>query len=175
MKDRTTPQPSRTSAITTVTHVSISTELAYEPLIAAFEHSLGHWDPDLGKSLAQEAASWPKVEAAVAAIAEPFGLVLMAKIDQGRLTSLSGTVKRCALYLVGNPVIANRIIEIDRRGSFYVPFRVAIHDRGNEAGSLISYDLPSSFLDALGRPELTEIGRSLDGKMERVVLGLLGR
>jgi len=79
---------------------------------------LGRWDPILGESLSREAASWPKVEATVAKTAEPFGLVLMTKIDQGRLTSLSGKAKHCSLYLVGNPVIANQIIEIDPRGSF---------------------------------------------------------
>ena len=31
----------------------------------------------------------------------------------------------CSLYTVGNPVIANQIIEIDLRGSFYIPFRVS--------------------------------------------------
>jgi uncharacterized protein (DUF302 family) len=36
----------------------------------------------------------------------------------------------CSLYTVGNPVIANQIIEIDLRGSFYIPFRVAVHVPG---------------------------------------------
>ena len=156
-------------------HVSVSTDYDYDQLIQAFEQSLGQWDPASGNSLTREAASWLKVEATVAKIAEPFGLVRMARIDQGRLTSLSGKVKRCSLYLVGNPVIANQIIDIDRRGSFYVPFRVAIHDRDGAGGSAISYDLPSSFLATLGRHELTEIGKSLDYKIESVVSDLFGR
>ncbi len=75
---------------------------------------------------------------------EPFGLMVLAKIDQGRITSLSGKSKMCSLYMVGNPVIANRIIEIDLRGSFYVPFRVAVHDDGGQHGGMIEYDRPSS-------------------------------
>ena len=173
MKSPEKPQPSRATSHPSVTHVSVSTALAYDRLIEAFEGSLGRWDPSLGKSLSREAASWPKVEATVTKIAEPFGLVRMSKIDQGRLTSLSGKVKHCSLYLVGNPVIANQIIEIDLRGSFYVPFRVAIYDDGETNGRIISYDLPSSFLATLGRPELTAIGESLDEKMERVILDLL--
>jgi uncharacterized protein (DUF302 family) len=78
----------------------------------------------------------------------------------------------CSLYLVGNPVIANRIIEIDLRGSFYVPFRVAVHDDGGPDGSIISYDRPSSFLAALNRPELDAIGKSLDEKLDRVISNL---
>jgi hypothetical protein len=43
-------------------------------------------------------------------MAEPFGLMVLAKIDQGRITSLSGKSKMGSLY--------NQIIEIDLRGSF---------------------------------------------------------
>jgi uncharacterized protein (DUF302 family) len=95
-------------------------------------------------------------------MAEPFGLMVITKVDQGRITPLSGKSKMCALYLIGNPVIANRIIEIDLRGSFYVPFRVAVHDDGRPNSGIISYDRPSSFLVELNRPELDTIGKSLD-------------
>ena len=105
-------------------------------------------------------------------MAEPFGLMVMVKIDQGRITSLSGKAKKCTLYIVGNTVIANQIIEIDLRGSFYVPFRVAVHDDSGPNGGIISYDRPSSFLAALNRPELDAIGKSLDEKLDRVISNL---
>jgi uncharacterized protein (DUF302 family) len=162
----------RTSSHSSVIQVSVGTGLGYHQLIEAFERAAGHWDPASGESLFREAASWPKVEAAVTRAGEPFGLMIMAKIDQGRLTSLSGKVKHCSLYLVGNPVIANQIIDIDLRGSFYVPFRVALYSQHDANDGIISYDLPSSFLAALGRPELTAIGKSLDEKMEKVISNL---
>ena len=164
--------PVRTSSPPSVAHINLNTGLDYHQLIQAFERLVGHWDPTLGASLWKEAASWPKVEATVAKAGEPFGLMVMAKIDQGRLTSLSGKVKHCSLYLVGNPVIANQIIEIDLRGSFYVPFRVAIHSDDDANDGIISYDLPSSFLAALGRPELAAIGKALDEKMDKVISNL---
>jgi uncharacterized protein (DUF302 family) len=153
-------------------HVSVATGLPYDRLIEAFEGSLGKWDATAGEPLWKGKASWPDVEAAVAKMAEPFGLMVLAKIDQGRITSLSGKSKMCSLYLVGNPVIANQIIEIDLRGSFYVPFRVAVHDDGGPNGGMISYDRPSSFLAALNRPELDAIGKSLDEKLDRVISNL---
>ena len=52
-------------------------------------------------------------------------------------------------------MIANQIIEIDLRGSFYVPFRIAVHDDGGPNGGIISYDRPSSFLAALTGPSRT--------------------
>jgi uncharacterized protein (DUF302 family) len=167
-----TRQISQSSTNLSFSHVNVATGLPYDRLIEAFEASLGKWDPVAGEPLWKGKASWPEVEAAVAKMAEPFGLMVLAKIDQGRITSLAGKPKMCTLYLVGNPVIANQIIEIDLRGSFYVPFRVAVHDDAGADGGIISYDRPSSFLAALNRPELDAIGKSLDDKLDRVISNL---
>ena len=75
-------------------------------------------------------------------MAGPRGLMIFIRINQGEIISLSGESKQCSLYLVGNPVIANKIISIDIRGSF--------------------------FLAALERPELNEIGVMLDQKIDGV-------
>jgi len=167
-----TRQISPSSTNFSISHVNVATGLPYDRLIPAFEASLGKWDPVAGVPLWEQKASWPDVKAAIAKMAEPFGLMVLAKIDQGRITSLSGKSKMCSLYLVGNPVIANQIIEIDLRGSFYVPFRVAVHDDGGPNGGMIEYDRPSSFLGALNRPELDAIGKSLDEKLDRVISSL---
>jgi uncharacterized protein (DUF302 family) len=94
--------------------------------------------------------------------------MVIARADLGTVASLSGREKRCSLYLVGNPVIANQIISIDLRGSFYVPFRVALSHDGDPRGATIAYDRPSSFLATLGRPELAPIAQSLDRKIDEV-------
>jgi hypothetical protein len=50
-----------------------------------------------------------------------------------------------------------------------VPFRVALYDESGAAGAILSFDRPSSFLAALGRSELNEIGRLLDQKIDTTV------
>jgi uncharacterized protein (DUF302 family) len=92
--------------------------------------------------------------------------------DQRRITALSGQAKRCSLYLVGNHIIADQIISIDLRASFYVPFRVCLYDDGGPDRAVISYDRPRSFLAALGKPELTKFGALLDGKIDDAVAAL---
>jgi hypothetical protein len=74
-------------------HVSVATGLAYDRLIEAFEGSPGKWDPVAGEPLWKQKASWPDVEAAIAKMAEPFGLMVLAKIDQGRITFSLGKIK----------------------------------------------------------------------------------
>jgi hypothetical protein len=70
------------------------------------------------------------------------------------------------------PVISDRILSVDPRGSLYVPFRVCLYDDGGPGGASISYDRPSSFLAALGHPELSAIGVLLDGKIDGVAHAL---
>jgi len=151
-----------------IEHVTVSMSLPYDRLVSAFEAELGHLDPAVTKALVERRASWGEVEKEIERIGGVHGLMVIASANQGVVTSLSGKMKRCLLYLIGNPVIADKIIAIDVRASFYVPFRVAIFDRND--GAVISYDRPSSFLAALGRPELNEFGNLLDQKIE----GLIG-
>ena len=81
--------------------------------------------------LIERKAAWTDVERAIERIAGPHGLMIIFRADQGKIASLSGDEKRCSLYLVGNPVIANQtIISIDLRASFYVPFRSGLYDNG---------------------------------------------
>ena len=161
--------------LTEIQHTEVATGRTYEALVEAFEHELGYLDPLIGARLIEQKASWSEVERETARMAGPRGLMIIFKADQGRIASLSGKERRCSLYLVGNPVIADQIIAVDLRASFYVPFRVCLYDGGGPNGAVISYNRPSSFLAALGKPELTKFGALLDGKIDDVAAALRGQ
>lgn len=157
-----------------IEHTEVATGLAYETLVERFERTLGRWEPATAEALVKSKASWAEVEQAAGRVGGALGLMIIAVIDQGALTSLSGKIKKVRLYLVGNPTIASRIMDIDPRAAFYVPFRVALYDKGDAAGAYIAYDRPSSFLGALGRPEFAEFGVLLDGKIDKVAEAVRG-
>jgi uncharacterized protein DUF302 len=157
-----------------IEHTDVATGLAYAVLVEAFEAELGRWDAATAQSLVQRQAPWSEVEAAASRAGGARGLMIIETINQGVVTSLSGRPKHCRLYLVGNPAIANRIFDIDPRGAFYVPFRVSLYDDGGPTGAHIAYDRPSSFLAALGHPELAVIGALLDEKIDGVTRALCG-
>jgi uncharacterized protein (DUF302 family) len=152
----------------TIQHTSIATGLTYNDLVRGFERELGRWDLAAADRLLKSNASWSEVEREVDRMAGR-GLMIFTRINQGEIISLSGEVKWCSLYLVGNPVIANKIISIDVRGSFYVPFRVCLYDSVTAGSAVISYDRPSSLLAGLEQPELKKIGLMLDQKIDGVV------
>ena len=156
----------------TIERTIVPTGLSYDALVTGFERELGQLDAAAANRLVERKAPWSEVEREIARMAGRHGLMIIFRANQGGITSLSGRVKRCSLYIVGNPVIANQIIDIDLRASLYVPFRVCLYDDASPSGATISYDRPSSFLAALGRPELGEIGTLLDRKIDGVVAAL---
>ena len=163
------------SSASPVERVDVPTGLTYDALVTGFERELGRWEPGVVGILLESHAPWSKVEAEVARMAGAHGLMILVRIDQGAITSLSGRGKQCSLYLVGNPVIANQILDIDPRASLYVPFRVCLYDLGESGGAVLSFDRPSSSLGVLGRPELNEIGLALDQKLNGVIGVLVGK
>ncbi len=94
-----------------IEQVTLATGMSYEHLVKAVEAELGSWEPGRGQTMVAHKASWDEVKAAVDKASGHHGLVIMNRLDQGTLTSVSGKTKHCVLYLVGNPVIANSILE----------------------------------------------------------------
>jgi uncharacterized protein (DUF302 family) len=166
------PIAGTTSSTNSIIRVFVRTNKAYDAVIAAFEREVGHWDAEVAARLVAENADWEEVREAVGRMAGHQGLMIIAKVNQGEIASLSGTPRQCAVYLVGNPVIATDILKIDIRAGMLVPFRVEIFEEGG--GCALSYDLPSSFLASLGKPGLGEIGNSLDQKIESVARAISG-
>ena len=105
----------------TIQHERVATGLGYDQLVHAFERELGHLDPLVPKHLIEWKAAWSEVEREIGKAAGPHGLMIIARADQGSLISLAGREKRCSLYLVGNPLIASRIIDIDMRAASMCP------------------------------------------------------
>jgi len=138
----------------------------FNDFVSSFEREVGKWDESVGQQLLEDKAPWTNVQSSIAKMSGTHGLIILHKADQGAITSLSGKTKECSLYLVGNPVIANQILDIDPLACLYVPFRVALYHDGEE--SLMSYDRPSSFLGALNNSQLFEIGKKLDEKIDLV-------
>jgi len=101
----------------------VNTGRSHKVATAAFESSIGRLELEHAKAPTVRAASWDEIEAAMARMAGPSGLLPLTQYDQGVIASLSSKSIRRRLYLVANPAIAAQIVRIDIRGSFYGAFR----------------------------------------------------
>jgi uncharacterized protein (DUF302 family) len=78
-----------------------------------------------------------------------------------------------SLYLIGNPVLANRMYEQDPAVGLYAPLRASIYE-DKEGKCHITYELPSSLLEQFRNEEIRVVARLLDGKMESLAGRLAG-
>jgi hypothetical protein len=88
---------------------------------------------------------------------------VLAKLDQGQLVSLLGRPKKMSVYLIGNPVLANRMYDQHPAVGFYAPLRASIYE-DYEGRSHFSYDRPSGLLEQFDNEEIRAVARILDQK-----------
>ena len=122
--------------------------------------------PDLPRSeffeLFSNGEPWSKVEALMESTA-PYGFMLFYKSEVNMAMKLAGNTAECVAYLMGNPVIAEKMFRHDPRAMLYAPLRTLIwEDASGEAWFTI--DRPSELFGSVGS-ELLEVGRELDRKL----------
>lgn len=108
------------------------------------------------------------------AVADRDGLIILGEPDVGRRQSrLLGKAVRSKLYMIGNPLIASRMIALDPAASLHVPLRVLVFE---DAGGVthVAYDRPSGLLDTLKNEAISEIARVLDGKLRDLAAAAAG-
>src|SRR5439155_15498142 len=100
----------------------------------------------------------------------PTGFVALSRLDQGALMSLHGEPVDTTQYLVGNPLIARRIIGLNRTAALHAPFPLAIYR--DDQGVHVAYTQPSSSFGSLGSADIDLIAKELDamilGTVEQV-------
>ncbi|MEU8712455.1 hypothetical protein [Streptomyces sp. NPDC048663] len=94
----------------------------------------------------------------------PLGFMIYWKFDAQPLFGLAGNRDRCTEYLMGNHTIAERMYRHDAGALLYAPLRTTIHESPS-GETLFAIDRPSDTVAALGRSDITDVGRELDRKV----------
>jgi uncharacterized protein (DUF302 family) len=151
----------------TVDHVQVLTDKPFEQVVKVFEKQLGQFNPEVSKSLG--AGEDPeKVRAKIEAMVGPSGFMLFSTSNHGELLRLAGQKKKALQYLVGNPLFALQMTQLDIRAGLYAPLRVLVYE--NEHGkTCVEYDKPSSLFGQFGNTKVTDVATMLDRKLEQLV------
>ncbi|MDX2705877.1 hypothetical protein PV350_23900 [Streptomyces sp. PA03-6a] len=159
----TTTHPTIRALPRSVTRLEIPAGTNYKQFRARFEQAVPPLDYRRTFELVTERASW----SAVRKLAEenaPLGFMIYWKFDAQPLFGVAGDQARCTEYLMGNHTIAERMYRHDAGALMYAPLRTTIHESPT-GEAMFAIDRPSDTVSALGRPEITEVGRELDRKV----------
>jgi uncharacterized protein (DUF302 family) len=73
------------------------------------------------------------------------------------------------LYTIGNPLIAQTILQHDILAALHIPPRILVSEKRDHSGTRIMYILPSSVMVLCDNPALTDVVKVLDSKLEKLI------
>jgi uncharacterized protein (DUF302 family) len=73
------------------------------------------------------------------------------------------------VYTIGNPLIAQTVMQQDIRAGCMVPLRLMILEKANGTGTNVIYHLPSSMMALTNNLDLKAVLQGLDEKLENLV------
>ncbi|QLE58179.1 DUF302 domain-containing protein [Nostoc sp. TCL26-01] len=155
----------------TVTRVVAFSEKTFAEVTSAIEAMATPADNQLLRQLKRldTNKSFEQVQVAVESMLGKSGLTVLVDFELGGLlTSQSGVRNKSKLYIIGNPLIANQMFEVDPAVGLYVPLRLFVYE-DVDGRTCVTYDQPSSLLGQLQNAEILEVAQMLDGKLADLV------
>jgi len=148
-----------------VERIGVVSSKPFGEVVAALEQHVPIADMPVILRMIASRLSAQEIERAIGGMVGELGFLVLAKLDQGPLVSLLGRSKKMSVYLIGNPVLANRMYEQHPAVGLYAPLRASIYE-DYEGRSHFSYDRPSGLLEQFDNEEIRAVARILDQKME---------
>jgi len=148
----------------TVERIEVESEKSFEDLAASIERRIPVADLAVFDRLVGAGATAEQIQSEVQSMTGDLGFVMLGKIDQGPLVSLLGKPKKMSTYLIGNPVLANRMYERHPAVGLYAPLRASIY-QDQHGKRHFTYDRPSTLLAQFEDGEIRAVAEMLDEKM----------
>jgi len=153
-----------------VQRISVTSRKTFADVVAALERQLGR--PDMSKFFGDIAASRSaaELERIIKAAVGPLDLMEFARFDQGAVLqrTLGKDAPQVMRFLVGNPLVMKEMVKVLPDAGSYAPVTILIDERAD--GVHLSYDRIASFLASYGNAEALEVAKTLDGKIEALLV-----
>jgi uncharacterized protein (DUF302 family) len=148
-------------------HVAVASTDTFEVVVGRLEAAIGGPKIEPFQSVAHGSVSLEDFEKKIEARLGPSGFMKFYEVDHGPWMALHGVKVKSKHYVIGNPLIARKIVPHDPAAGFYVPVRVGVYE-DKQGKAWLQYDRPSALLGLSRDPKIDEAGRLLDDKLARL-------
>ncbi|WYL99127.1 MAG: DUF302 domain-containing protein [Gloeotrichia echinulata CP02] len=148
--------------------VIVTSEKSFEEVTKNIEKINGRSDNALFEQMIDSQQSLEEIESGIKSMIGQTGFMIFSQIEHGKLMSLLGKNKNAKLYIIGNPLIANQMLEENPAVGLYVPLRLFVYDDYN-GKTHVTYDKPSSLLGQFPNQKISKIMQIIDQKFEEMV------
>lgn len=101
-------------------------------------------------------------------VAGKSGLMILGTIAHGKLLGMLGGPSEAQMFLLGNPLIALKMMRVHAQAGVYAPLRV-MFSAGGSGETVVTYDQPSKMFGQWDEPIFQETGKLLDEKMTGLI------
>jgi uncharacterized protein (DUF302 family) len=147
------------------TRVSV-TGLRYEQLVRRFERTV----PQLPVAQMQAKLQQGDMDGVRTLLqnASPVRMFLFYALDVTPFMAAAGHSGKAKTFLMGNPLIAERMFAHDPGVMLYAPLRVLIHTDAEDVAHLV-FDRPSELFASFDSPEIAATGAELDATLADLI------
>jgi uncharacterized protein (DUF302 family) len=155
------------SAVThSATRLSVSPGLPYEQVVKRFEKTV----PALPLDQMKAHLAKGQIDAVrdLLANGSKVKMYVFYTLDVTPFMAAAGHPGKARTYLMGNPLIAEKMFAVDPGVMLYAPLRVLIHTDDTGAAHWVM-DRPSELFGSFGSPEITATGAQIDATVANLL------
>jgi len=150
--------------------VTFSTTLPFAEVTSHLDKQIGKGSALMLPGFKGGATSKEQLEAHVNSTVGPSGFRYFNEFNHGAWLQLfNSSTPRVIVYVLGNPLIAQTMLQHDLRGAYNIPPRVLVLEKADGTGTDVVYHLPSSVIALSDNEKLRAAAEALDSKLEALV------
>ena len=156
-------------------HIQHISSRSYEQVVADFERLVPPIAPNAIIEVVKTTKDQADFEQRIHELEGKSGLMAIVKLDHSAwLPRMNINGKKLRMYLIGNPLVAAVLFNIDLRIAEYAPVRLLIYENTTDGTVRLTYDLPSSVFANWKDENITAIAKKLEAKIQDVCQQVAG-
>jgi uncharacterized protein (DUF302 family) len=149
----------------TVRHNEHVSSRPFEEVVNAFESAVGSVEESGFPAILATTKSAEEFEIRVRSHEGTSGFMRFLTVDHGAWLARIGLNAKARMYTIGNPLIAQTMLEHDIATGLNVPVRLMIYEDAVSRTARLVYDLPSSLMSGLQNEKVAAAAEKLDAKL----------
>jgi uncharacterized protein (DUF302 family) len=161
-------------ATVTVHHNEHISSRPFEEVVNAFESAVGSVEESGFPGLLAATKNAEEFETRVRSREGTSGFMRFLTVDHGAWLARIGLNAKARMYTIGNPLIAQTMLEHDIAAGLNVPVRLMIYEDAASRTTRLTYDLPSSLMSGLQNEKVAAGAKKLDAKLIALAIHATG-
>ncbi|KAJ7368245.1 hypothetical protein DFH08DRAFT_830854 [Mycena albidolilacea] len=149
--------------------VTFSTTLPFAEVTSRLDKQIGKGAALMLPGFSGGATSKEELKTNVDSKVGPSGFLYFNEFNHGAWLQLFASSPRVVVYVLGNPLVAQTMLQYDLRGAYNIPPRLLVLEKADGTGTEVIYHLPSSVIALSDNEKLRVAAQALDSKLEALV------